>query len=117
MTRRDKEKRERNEIGLFSGTGPPITLMIHYLALSYPNSNTDKPAIVQMHPGDAVLIFTPDDTHYTIARHAIEVSTRTAMWLGRGLGEKEYFRMGYTNTEMSFLVGFVLFGTFLLSNT
>ncbi|KAI9462504.1 D-galacturonic acid reductase [Lactarius psammicola] len=31
-----------------------------------------KTAIDKLHPGDAIVIFTPDNTHYAIARHAIE---------------------------------------------
>ncbi|KAK2461786.1 hypothetical protein APHAL10511_006249 [Amanita phalloides] len=36
------------------------------------NSESYKGAIDQLSPGDAVVIFTPDDTHYDIAMYAIE---------------------------------------------
>jgi D-galacturonate reductase len=35
-------------------------------------AHLDKTAIDKLHPGDAVVIFTPDNTHYAIARYAIE---------------------------------------------
>lgn len=33
---------------------------------------SDKTAIDKMSPGEAVIIFTPDSTHYPIAKYAIE---------------------------------------------
>jgi D-galacturonate reductase len=44
---------------------------------SYPKDTETDPeaykiAIDKLHPGDAVVIFTPDNTHYAIARYAIE---------------------------------------------
>ena len=37
------------------------------------NASTDKAALDSMQPGDIVTIFTPDDTHFDIAKYAIEV--------------------------------------------
>jgi D-galacturonate reductase len=34
--------------------------------------NTDKAAIDELSPGDAVIIFTPDPSHYPIAMYALE---------------------------------------------
>ncbi|MFG0288105.1 MAG: Gfo/Idh/MocA family protein [Rhodopirellula sp. JB044] len=36
------------------------------------NSNAFRLALDTLHPGDSVIVFTPDDTHYSIAMEAIE---------------------------------------------
>lgn len=45
---------------------PPLTVPTHQPA------PTDKAAIDKLKPGDAITIFTPDPTHYPIAKYAIE---------------------------------------------
>ncbi len=53
-----------------SCTGPHLSLF----SPACPHSAADIAAVGQMQPGDLVTIFTPDDTHYAVAKCAIEAS-------------------------------------------